>query len=575
MNKRNSESIYYHFLDRELRESIKLTLFDDLALDIVAKSMFMSLRPPYASYSHLWESNIELPKTTTYLRQLDICDIVQFFTNHRSLEDFVLSRQILYANDQNRYPMYFHDSISSWGNNVITLNGSTTDLLRKNFLEEKFDFLREKISTSAFDIIKGQVPLLILGDQKSAITIHLFDKLLNEKISDYHSKRQIELSLRMFISEKYTQRYLNAGNGTIITDIPQLQAYDFLANNKWDTSYKIYKKILDLSCFPIEKYIEIKLDPMFPELYYILKKIANGIGLLNEQSNLVRARYNNGLGLIEYVSTNSTKPALNITDLLFYYDNILNKARRLEPIFMEVSPMDVNGKKTLLVVVTTITELRYALKMFRDEFTVNERTDDFGYYSIITLSMNIYIIKSQMGLTGPGASIMTLSKAMDKFKPDYIIMGGIAFGANPDKQKIGDVLIASQIWNYEIKKVNETKIIPRGDKTQVSTYLRQISDMTAVDWTSSGVHIGVIASGETLVNSKDFINTLKEQESEIIGGDMESAGLITVAIGNQVDCIMVKAICDWGYDKTDENQELAAFNSMKFIIETVKKMLQV
>jgi nucleoside phosphorylase len=57
---------------------------------------------------------------------------------------------------------------------------------------------------------------------------------------------------------------------------------------------------------------------------------------------------------------------------------------------------------------------------------------------------------------------------------------------------------------------------------------------------------GQILSGEKLVDSLDFKNSLLKRYPEALGGEMEGAGLFAAADRSKVEWIVVKAICDWG-----------------------------
>ena len=73
-----------------------------------------------------------------------------------------------------------------------------------------------------------------------------------------------------------------------------------------------------------------------------------------------------------------------------------------------------------------------------------------------------------------------------------------------------------------------------------------------------------MASGGKLSDRVAFVDYLKEFEPEIIGGEMEAAGVAAACDRARKDWIIVKGICDWGYDKStpnkDANQRLAASN---------------
>ena len=72
-------------------------------------------------------------------------------------------------------------------------------------------------------------------------------------------------------------------------------------------------------------------------------------------------------------------------------------------------------------------------------------------------------------------------------------------------------------------------------------------------------------SGEKLVNDSQHVLKLKLEARHAIGGEMEGAGVYSAAHPKSVPWIIVKSICDWGMNKNDEYQSIAAKNSADFV----------
>lgn len=63
---------------------------------------------------------------------------------------------------------------------------------------------------------------------------------------------------------------------------------------------------------------------------------------------------------------------------------------------------------------------------------------------------------------------------------------------------------------------------------------------------------------------------LREEFPDAIGGEMEGSGAYEAAtLDNKPDWIVVKAISDWGYEKTNAKQPLAARNAAEFVIHVI------
>ena len=167
----------------------------------------------------------------------------------------------------------------------------------------------------------------------------------------------------------------------------------------------------------------------------------------------------------------------------------------------------------------------------------------FGHYNMVHF-------QSGMGTTGRDAATLSTFEAIKKWKPKAIVMVGIAFGRDSEKQRICDVLISETISSYESMRVGATEIIPRGSKERAGQVLldrfRNISDWKFPD-PKPEIRIGELLSGDKLVDDQSFKEQLFGLFPNAIGGEMEGAGVLAAALRARVpEWIVVKAICDWG-----------------------------
>jgi len=174
------------------------------------------------------------------------------------------------------------------------------------------------------------------------------------------------------------------------------------------------------------------------------------------------------------------------------------------------------------------------------------------------------VTKCRMGAIGEGSVILATEQAQRLWRPRVIIMVGIAFGKDPAKQHMADVLVASQIISYEQQRVG-AEIIYRGAiPPSNSTLLNRFENVR--NWTflrpdgrPVALRTGPILSGEKLVDDPVFKAQLFTQFPQAIGGEMEGAGLCAASGRMGVPWILVKAICDWGDgQKHNQHQALAA-----------------
>jgi nucleoside phosphorylase len=181
----------------------------------------------------------------------------------------------------------------------------------------------------------------------------------------------------------------------------------------------------------------------------------------------------------------------------------------------------------------------------------------------------------EMGAGGIGAAQQRTRAAADAWRPVAVVAVGIAFGMDESKQKIGDVLVATQLQDYELGRVGSNgNITPRGDKPGTSDPLRNRlrhadanQRRASADWPK--VHFGLVLSGQKLVDNLDYREALKALYSGAIGGEMEGVGLYVSATEAKVDWIVIKGLCDWGHNKNNPEKEtwqkLAAHNAARVL----------
>jgi nucleoside phosphorylase/tetratricopeptide (TPR) repeat protein len=240
---------------------------------------------------------------------------------------------------------------------------------------------------------------------------------------------------------------------------------------------------------------------------------------------------------------------------------------------------DVMKCDVLLVTVTDIeTELllETARKLTKSDY--KERPGEHKTYFDLGVigGVSVFAVRSEMGSDTTGGSLLTVKDAIAEVKPSAVIMVGIAFGVDPEKRKIGDILVAKQLQPYDLQRVGTTKtgapkITLRGDKPHCSAMLLDRFRAARLRWNKAKVSVGLMLSGQSLIDNLDFRDQLLALSEETIGGEMEGGGLYVACQQSKVDWILVKAICDWADGKKgvgkEQNQKTAAQNAAEFVIE--------
>lgn len=236
----------------------------------------------------------------------------------------------------------------------------------------------------------------------------------------------------------------------------------------------------------------------------------------------------------------------------------------------------MDATKILLVTVTKI-ETQAVFDVFEQAISKKreaQRINNKTYYTLGKIgSTEVFLVQSEIGASSPGGSLTTISQAIENINPSEIIMVGLAFGVRPGRQKLGDILVSHTLAPYEFQKTNNQALL-RGERVNASLSLIDLARSTDFDWKQPKVHIGLILSGEKLVNNLEFRDQLIKNAPEAIGGEMEGSGLYTAATVAKVNWIMVKAIADWadGAKTVDgvKNQSLAARNAARFVLAMIQ-----
>ncbi|MDR0982039.1 MAG: HAD hydrolase-like protein [Culturomica sp.] len=192
---------------------------------------------------------------------------------------------------------------------------------------------------------------------------------------------------------------------------------------------------------------------------------------------------------------------------------------------------------------------------------INTQTYYIGTFGQFT---TVLVRLGSMGTVDTGAATLTVNELINLWKVDCVIAVGIAMGMKEDVQKFGDVLISKTILNYDVIKRTERGDIDRSTRPNASQSLFD-RFVNCPEWqfyrddnSVCKIHSGLLLTGASLVNQTKFVNKLKEKYPDAIGNEMEAGGVWSACEKAKKEWIIVKGICDFGIDKTDDFQKLAA-----------------
>lgn len=224
------------------------------------------------------------------------------------------------------------------------------------------------------------------------------------------------------------------------------------------------------------------------------------------------------------------------------------------------------------VIVTALEEERDAiLSKLPDHKRQPQTEDDIRVYysSIIEVPSSnnpegIYriIVMPLLGMGRVQATVAT-ADAIRRWRPQYVLMIGIAGGVAVKGVQLGDVLIASQIVDYELQKITPEGPDIQWEVNQTdSRFLVAAQNMRDEEWQSlitqkrprtgkPKQHVYPIASGDKVIEFSEIMKKLRGVWSKLIGVEMEAAGVATATFqaASRPGFFMIRGVSDLADEK--------------------------
>lgn len=192
----------------------------------------------------------------------------------------------------------------------------------------------------------------------------------------------------------------------------------------------------------------------------------------------------------------------------------------------------------------------------------------------------------QMGM--PAASILTM-KLIENFRPKYVVMVGIAAGNKNQGLNFGDIVVASESWDYGSGKLKESEdasyvFQPAPQQIELDIEIKEklrrnfALELQAIKNEFMGntpneslsLYVGPMASGAAVIQSEKYVNeTILNHNRKLMALEMETYG-VYLATKNATlprpKAISIKSICDFAdIKKGDDYQKYAAYTSSAFL----------
>lgn len=190
---------------------------------------------------------------------------------------------------------------------------------------------------------------------------------------------------------------------------------------------------------------------------------------------------------------------------------------------------------------------------------------------------------------GPGneQAALEVERAIQYFNPRIILFVGVAGGVKD--VKLGDVVVASQVYAYESGKAGNTfEPRPQLGLPNYRLLNRAIAEARKDDWLQHfgelipdphpNVFIKPIAAGGKVISStsSELYKLIKSNYGDTLAVEMEGYGFLKAAYANsQVDALVIRGISDLINDKKKADkagfQEIASRNASAFAFEVLAK----
>lgn len=602
---RYQKGLFLHVLDRELQESLDVPLSEAVILDLIRIGV-MSSESVYVSYSHVCESSGIYPWADCELCFLQENGAVLFLLADENLDSFFAQREKRYSGDKKRYPFYFDQkqiqALRPRAQCVPRMN-STTEYIRQGLRCLLNGDLRIRSLPAVGDPQVLEVIARYLPPQQSkqALTIHAFQDGFSDRdiFGNSGDSAAAARKLKVTLTGLHGQSITTETNTAVFTDIPGCQPYNSLGGTSC-YSYPLYRIFLspllgggEILSDPeayhrqLKELILFRENPFFSYfsrmMYTLVQEFIEGGTHLEDLKRpydiWLRQLCGQAREIVCRAANGETADRVTADAAQIYLDRLKMSLRGvISKGGLHVNSLEPASPQKVVLILTVNNEEHRA---FLDELTAQNisYTPVAGrgnaYYRANYKNHTLMILKCMPGSGGSAGSALSVQEAISDFNPAAVIACGVAFGCRRKKEKMGDIMVSKQIWQYDPKKEAGRSVIRRGDKASASASLLSRFSSAVVPWEKENpgisVHVGLIASGETLVNSRAFLNELKQSEPEMIGGEMEGSGVLSAAGRLNCNWIVVKAICDWGVKKTDAYQPQSAANAARYVLYVLSR----
>jgi nucleoside phosphorylase len=595
--------IFLHFINREASEAAKTTRSEDDDIRTINTLLISHSATLSVNISQLLEYCFEKPKLSLALESAFKAGALKTTSHDETIEKFILSRQTIYGHIQKRYPVYFENDRRLLRFDISRSNTfSMTKLLRQDLLNLEADklplFAPHATAADKAAVYRNLRPIqdIVYKNEQLAITKASIEKMM--KVGDIAAD-DMESIARIFSAlyfGHYSARNLQRICSGITDknyvdelrffphfDYPVLNAaLAILGVRGAQTETDVGEQILAMYQSELHHRFVNSLQAFLAAAYRAFLQRLNNATIDADSVESHRQSFTHHFRQLLAGSANAQHLPSTTLDLRIRaaIDSINHAAARAETwskVFKEVwmNLNEMSEERRFLILTATDREDQVLVKGLSDAGFESVSTlrlgNQFGRVFRSSLGTQVIHVRSSMGSFGASGSTAAAIDALRAIRPKYVIAVGICFGLRKDKQALKDVLVSEHIRDYETQRLGEEIKINRGASYPAGPLLLSAARQVKTDLAADGykAHVGLVLSGQKLVDNFEFTKELAEANPDAIGGEMEGNGLIAAAHGEQVEMLLIKGVCDWGYKKDDRYQLPAATNAVDFLLRVV------
>lgn len=237
------------------------------------------------------------------------------------------------------------------------------------------------------------------------------------------------------------------------------------------------------------------------------------------------------------------------------------------------------------------------------EMTIPADLSTTFYTKIVTIKNNkkIKLVTCYALQMASTASAALTTKLIYNFRPRYLFMTGIAAAVDRNEVNLGDILVASKVWDgasgkiktdedgkdvfcpdyHELPLDTDMQNIVKGLSNK-QDLLRKIEDSYLYAQGKPGtrlkVHLGPIASVPAVLSSREEVLKIKEHVRKLLGIEMEGYGVAYAAQNSArprpIYTMIVKSVSDYADpEKSDNYQDYAMHTSAHFVKHIISEVL--